>query len=197
MRGAALSAWWERPASARALSRPLYRPARQREALLSGFGMSEVAAPDPFLIALAVLELVVDAARQAPVLLSLDDMHWMDEPSADVAAFVARRIEGEWVMLLASVRAGSTLLADNPSMDWVPVAGLDESSASALVDARAPDLTPALRERVLREAGGNPLALLECSGRLNSARIRRRAGRGCSARLRSRSRWAASATFSR
>jgi predicted ATPase len=81
--------------------------------LLSGFGMSDAAAPDPFLIALAVLELVADASRQAPVLVSLDDMHWMDEPSVDVAAFVARRIEGERVMLLASVRAGSTLLADN------------------------------------------------------------------------------------
>lgn len=153
------------------LSRNSNLPARQRDALLSGFGMSEVAAPDPFLIALAVLELVVDAARQAPVLLSLDDMHWMDEPSADVAAFVARRIEGERVMLLASVRAGSTLLADDPSMEWLPVAGLDESSASALVDARAPDLTPALRERVLREAGGNPLALLEFPLAMRSGRF--------------------------
>jgi DNA-binding CsgD family transcriptional regulator len=153
------------------LSRSANLPPRQRDALLSGFGMSAVTAQDPFLIALAALELVVDAARQAPVLLSLDDMHWMDEPSADVAAFVARRIEGERVMLLASVRAGSTLLADNPSMEWVPVAGLDESSASALVDARAPDLTPALRERVLREAGGNPLALLEFPVAMRSGRF--------------------------
>jgi DNA-binding CsgD family transcriptional regulator/tetratricopeptide (TPR) repeat protein len=153
------------------LSRSANLPARQRDALLSGFGMSDVAAPDPFLIALAVLELVVDAARQAPVLLSLDDMHWMDEPSVDVAAFVARRIEGEQVMLLASVRAGSTLLADNPSMEWLPVAGIDESSASALVDSRAPDLTPVLRERVLREAGGNPLALLEFPVAMRSGRF--------------------------
>lgn len=153
------------------LARSANLPPRQRDALLSGFGMSEVTAPDPFLIALAVLELVVDAARQSPVLLSLDDMHWMDEPSADVAAFVARRIEGERVMLLASVRAGSTLLADNPSMEWVPVSGLDESSASILIDERAPDLTPALRERVLREAGGNPLALLEFPVAMRSGRL--------------------------
>ena len=153
------------------LSRSANLPARQRDALLSGFGMSEAATPDPFLIALAVLELVVDAARQAPVLLSLDDMHWMDEPSVDVAAFVARRIEGERVMLLASVRAGSTLLADNPSMEWLPVAGIDESSASALVDGHAPDLTPVLRKRVLREAGGNPLALLEFPVAMRSGRF--------------------------
>ena len=153
------------------LARSANLPARQRDALLSGFGMSEVAAPDPFLIALAVLELVVDAARQAPVLLSLDDMHWMDEPSVDVAAFVARRIEGERVMLLASVRAGSTLLAENLSVEWVPVSGIDESSASALVDERAPDLTPVLRERVLREAGGNPLALLEFPVAMRSGRF--------------------------
>ena len=153
------------------LSRSANLSARQRDALLSGFGMSDVAAPDPFLIALAVLELVVDAARQAPVLLSLDDMHWMDEPSVDVAAFVARRIEGERVMLLASVRAGSTLLADNPSMEWVTVAGIDESSASILIDERAPDLTPVLRERVLREADGNPLALLEFPVAMRSGRL--------------------------
>jgi tetratricopeptide (TPR) repeat protein len=153
------------------LARSVNLPPRQRDALLSAFGMSEVTAPDPFLVALAVLELVVDAARQAPVLLSLDDMHWMDEPSVDVAAFVARRIEAERVMLLASVRAGSTLLADNPSLEWLPVGGLDESSASMLIDERAPDLTPALRERVLREADGNPLALLEFPVAMRSGRL--------------------------
>jgi predicted ATPase len=99
--------------------------------------MNEVAAPDPFLIALAVLELVVDEARQAPLLMSLDDLHWMDEPSVDVAAFVARRIEGERVVLLASVRPGSTFVADDPSMEWVSVVGIDAASASALVDERS------------------------------------------------------------
>jgi len=74
-------------------------------------------------------------------------------------------------MLLASVRAGSTLLTNNPSMEWVPVADLDETSASALVDAHAPDLTPTLRERVLREAGGNPLALLEFPVAMRSGRF--------------------------
>jgi DNA-binding CsgD family transcriptional regulator len=153
------------------LSRSVHLPARQKDALLSGFGMSDVAAPDPFLIALAVLELVVDTARQAPVLLSLDDLQWMDEPSVDVAAFVARRIEGERVMLLASVRAGSKMIRDDPSMEWVPVTGIDESSASVLVDESAPELTPVLRERVLREAGGNPLALLEFPVAMGSGRF--------------------------
>src|SRR3954451_16688662 len=153
------------------LSRSVHLPARQKDALLSGFGMSDVAAPDPFLIALAVLELVVDTARQAPVLLSLDDLQWMDEPSVDVAAFVARRIEGERVMLLASVRAGSKMIRDDPSMEWVPVTGIDESSASVLVDESAPELTPVLRERVLREAGGNPLALLEFPVAMASGRF--------------------------
>lgn len=153
------------------LSRSGSLPARQRDALLSGFGMSDVSASDPFLIALAVLELVVDAARHAPVLLSLDDLHWMDEPSVDVAAFVARRVEGERVMVLASVRAGSTSFADVPSMEWVAVEGIDAASAAALVDERAPDLTPVLRERVLREAGGNPLALLEFPVAMRSGRF--------------------------
>ncbi|CUU59616.1 regulatory protein, luxR family [Parafrankia irregularis] len=153
------------------LARSATLPARQRDALLSGFGMSEVTSPDPFLIALAVLELVVDAARQAPVLMSLDDLHWMDEPSVDVAAFVARRVESERVMVLASVRAGSASFTDDPSMEWMTVAGLDASAASALVDEHAPDLTPALRERVLRAAQGNPLALQEFPVAMRSGRF--------------------------
>lgn len=146
-------------------------PARQREALLSGFGMSDVAVPDRFLMSLAALELLAAQAQEGPVLVSLEDLHWMDEPSLDVISFIARRIEGEPILLLASLRAGTMPIPDDPSIEWVPVPGLDASSSAALIAARAPHLEPVLRERVLREARGNPLALLEFPVAMASGRF--------------------------
>jgi DNA-binding NarL/FixJ family response regulator len=153
------------------LGNAAHLPTRQREALLSGFGMSDVAVPDRFLMSLAVLELLAEQAQEAPVLVSLEDLHWMDEPSLDVVAFLARRIEGEPIMLLASSRAGTTALSDDPSILWVPVPALDAAAAAALLVETAPGLDDALRERVLREAGGNPLALLEFPVAMASGRF--------------------------
>jgi len=146
-------------------------PTRQREALLSGFGMGDVEVPDRFLMSLAVLELLAERARQAPVLVSLDDLHWMDEPSLDVVAFLARRIEAEPIMLLASLRSGANPIADDPAIHRVPVGALDAPEAAALLAGTAPGLDGALRDRVLREAGGNPLALLEFPVAMASGRF--------------------------
>ena len=163
-------------ASLHQLLRPLLAraddlPARQRDALLSGFGMADVEQPDRFLMSLAALELVAERARTAPVLLSLEDMHWMDEPSLDVIAFLARRIEDEQVVVLASVRGGPSPMDLDVPVEWIPVGGLDPASAAALLADHAPDLTPALRDRVLREADGNPLALLEFPTAMRSGRL--------------------------
>ena len=146
-------------------------PARQRDALLSGFGMAELAQPDRFLMSLAALELVAEQARMAPVLVSLEDMHWMDEPSLDVIAFMARRIEDEQVVVLASVQGGPSPMDLDVPVEWVPVGGLDPVSAAALLTDHAPDLTPVLHDRVLREADGNPLALLEFPTAMRSGRL--------------------------
>ena len=113
------------------LGNAAHLPARQREALLSGFGMSDVAVPDRFLTSLAVLELLAEEARRAPVLVSLEDLQWMDEPSLDVVSFLARRIDGEPIMLLASLRAGTSPIPDDPSIRWVPVGALDAPAAAA------------------------------------------------------------------
>lgn len=153
------------------LARADVLPARQRDALLSGFGMADLEQPDRFLMSLAALELVAEQARTSPVLLSLEDLHWMDEPSLDVIAFLARRIEDEQVVVLASVRAGPSPMAIDVPVEWVPVGALDPASASALLADRAPDLAPALRDRVLREADGNPLALLEFPTAMRSGRL--------------------------
>ena len=79
-------------------------PARRRSALLAAFGLADVAAPDRFLIALAALELLADTAARSPVLLVVEDAQWLDRPTGDVLAFVARRLESEPIVLLAAIR---------------------------------------------------------------------------------------------
>jgi hypothetical protein len=133
----------------------------QQEALRAAFGMGSAPAPDRFLIALAALDLLSEAAAEAPLLALVEDAHWLDHASADVFAFAARRLEPDPIVLVAALRDGF----DSP----LAAAGLQELSperlggadAGALLDARAPRLGRAMRERILREADGNPLALVE------------------------------------
>lgn len=137
-------------------------PAPQREALLAAFGMTDAVAPDLFLIALAALNLVAEAATPAPVLLLIEDAHWLDRPSTDVLAFIARRIEAEPVALVAAMRDGSPGALDAGSgLPELLLQRLDRVAAAALLDAQAPDLRSDVRERLLDEAAGNPLALVE------------------------------------
>jgi predicted ATPase len=79
-------------------------PPPQRDALLAAFGMTDAAAPDLFLIALAVLELLADTAAGSPLLLGVEDAQWLDQPSGEVLTFVARRLESEPIVLLAAIR---------------------------------------------------------------------------------------------
>jgi DNA-binding CsgD family transcriptional regulator len=133
----------------------------QRSALLGAFGMAEVSSAEPFLIGLATLNLLADAATGAPLLLLVDDAHWLDEPTREVLAFVARRLESDPIVLLAAVRDGDRRMRDDVAMVELVVEALDGIEAAALLDARAPDLDAGARDRILVEAAGNPLALLE------------------------------------
>ena len=81
-------------------------PSRQRAALLGAFGMSDASALDTFLIALSVLQLLADVAERAPLLVVVEDAQWLDRPTVDVLAFVARRLELEPIVLLLVVREG-------------------------------------------------------------------------------------------
>jgi len=148
-------------------------PGPQRDALSAAFGAIDVPAPDPFLIALAALNLLADAAEQVPLLLVVDEAHWLDPPTAGALAFIARRVDAEPVAVLFAVRDGADSVLDNAGLPELRLGGLDGEAAGELVDASAADLTPGLRRRVLQIAAGNPLALLELPAalRLGDARI--------------------------
>jgi len=136
-------------------------PDPQRRALEAAFGIAEGDAPDLFLIGLATLGLVAERAADRPLLFVVEDAHWLDRPSAEVLQFVARRIESDPAVLLFAVREGVASCFDDADLSELPLAGLDEEPSNALLDLAATRLPSDLRRRILEEAAGNPLALIE------------------------------------
>ena len=148
------------------LLRPILRlasalPDPQRQALEAAFGVTAEARPDLFLVAMAALQILSRAAESAPVVACVDDAHWLDRASVQVLAFVARRLQNEPVVLLAAVRAGYQTPMENAGMRVLDLQRLSPVAAGQLLDLHAPDLHPVMRARVLAEAAGNPLALVE------------------------------------
>ena len=134
-------------------------PGPQREALRAAFGMSAGPAPDRFLVGLASLGLLAEAAAERPVLCLADDAQWLDRASAQVLAFVARQLGAESVGLVFSARVADGELAMLPELE---VKGLPERDARALLDAALTGPVDArVREQIVAETRGNPLALLE------------------------------------
>ncbi|MFN3600977.1 MAG: ATP-binding protein [Dietzia sp.] len=138
-------------------------PEPQQAALGVAFGLRAGPAPDRFLVGLATLTLVAEAAEERPLLCLVDDAQWLDEASAQVLAFVARRVSAEQVALVFGVR-------DSGAGDDHPFAGLPELRLGGLGDADALTLLAAtvrtpldvrVRDQIVADARGNPLALLE------------------------------------
>jgi DNA-binding CsgD family transcriptional regulator len=136
-------------------------PGPQRDALSAAFGALDVPAPDPFLIALAALNLLACAAESLPLLLVIDEAQWVDPPTASALAFIARRVDAEPIAVLFALRNGVASTFDGAGLPELRLGALSDEAAGELVDASARDLTPGLRRRVLEIAAGNPLALLE------------------------------------
>lgn len=142
-------------------------PGPQRDALASAFGLIEGRSPDRFLVGLAVLTLLSDAAEQQPVLCVLDDAQWLDDASAEAVAFVARRLEEESVALVFALREPTPRRMAMAGLPELVVGGLPHDHARELLaTVVAGPLDLGVRDRMVAETGGNPLALLELSSEL-------------------------------
>jgi DNA-binding CsgD family transcriptional regulator len=144
-------------------------PAPQRDALRTVFGMSEGPVPDRFLVGLAVLSLLSHVAAEQPLLGLVDDGQWLDHASATVLSFVARRLGAESVGLVFATRDPGGDLAGLPEL---AVGGLPEADARLLLDAVLPGPIDArVRDQIIAETRGNPLALLELPRGLTPAEL--------------------------
>ncbi|HEV3287575.1 MAG TPA: ATP-binding protein, partial [Streptosporangiaceae bacterium] len=134
-------------------------PGPQAEAVRTAFGLSAGPEPDRFLVGLAVLSLLAEVAAKQPLVCVVDDAQWLDRASAQVLAFVARRLEAESVGLVFGTWTPGADLGGLPEL---VVGGLPEAEARALLDAvLAGPIDARVREQIVAETGGNPLALLE------------------------------------
>jgi len=134
-------------------------PGPQRAALGVAFGVETGAAPDRFLVGLAALSLLSEAAEQQPLLCVVDDAQWLDRASAQALAFAARRLLAEPVALVFATREPGEEFRGLPEL---PVRGLRDSDAQELLSSViGGPLDERVRDRILAEARGNPLALLE------------------------------------
>ncbi|WP_433556758.1 helix-turn-helix transcriptional regulator [Pseudonocardia xinjiangensis] len=137
-------------------------PGAQADALRAALGLATAErAPDRFLVGLAVLTLLAELAAQRPVLCLLDDAHWFDRASAQVLLFVARRLDAEAVVMIFAARTGHVPAFPAPGLAELTLPRLDETTARHVLDSGAGDLPRHIREQLLREAAGNPLALHE------------------------------------
>ncbi|MGP0034044.1 MAG: helix-turn-helix transcriptional regulator [Solirubrobacteraceae bacterium] len=144
-------------------------PQPQREALAVAFGLSAGPAPNAFLVGLAVLGLLSEAAEERPLLCSVDDAQWLDRESELVLAFVARRLLAERIAIAFATRELRDALGGLPELRVRPLGHRD---GRALLEAVLPiPLDESVLDRIVLETGGNPLALLELPRGLTSAQL--------------------------
>ena len=137
-------------------------PAPQARALRVAFGQEEGAAVDPFLNALATLGLLSDAAAEQPLLVVVDDAHWLDDASTDALTFTARRLEADAAAVLFTARDGDRRSFAADGIPRLELTGLDEAAArSLLAEALGADVPDEVVRELLDQTGGNPLALVE------------------------------------
>jgi DNA-binding CsgD family transcriptional regulator len=136
-------------------------PAVQERALMSAFGVVDAAPPEPFMIALAALSLLADASARRTVLVAIDDAQWLDRPTQEALAFVARRVGNDPIMFLATVRTGHRSPLLEAGLPELVIGALDDAASRSILERNATGLRAPAQERIFEEARGNPLALVE------------------------------------
>src|SRR3954453_12204017 len=146
-------------------------PQPQQVALRVALGLEPGDPPDRFLVALAALGLMSATAEERPLFCVVDDFQWLDDATAQVVGFVARRLLAESVALVLAVRepSGEHRLGGLPEL---PLRGLDEAEARALLETVFPGpIDEGVRDRIVAETHGNPLALLELPRGMSAAEL--------------------------
>ncbi|MEV0407174.1 AAA family ATPase [Actinoallomurus sp. NPDC050550] len=167
IRGAGVEAETDLPyAGLHLLLRPVLHltdrlPEAQRDALRSSLGLGTIDPDARFLVALATLSLLTEAAAEGPLLCLIDDAQWLDDVSAETLVFVARRLHAEPIAMIFAVRDDETHAFPAAGLRTLRLDGLDREAADVLVRAARTELSGADRERLVAGAAGNPLALLE------------------------------------
>src|SRR5918999_5782581 len=137
-------------------------PERQAGALAGALAIGPATTAERFAIAAATLSLLAAAAEQRPVLVVVDDLHWVDAASREVLLFAARRLEVEAVAVIFALRDEEAALVDSAGVPQLVLQGLDRAASLALLASRAPnELSTAVAERLFQATAGNPLALIE------------------------------------
>ncbi|HEX5191913.1 MAG TPA: BREX system ATP-binding domain-containing protein [Solirubrobacteraceae bacterium] len=146
-------------------------PGPQRDALRVSFGLQDGAAPNRFLVALAVLSLLAEAAEVEPLVCLVDDAQWLDQASAQTLTFVARRLLAERIAMVFAVRDPHQV-NELSGLPELTVGGLDDEDARMLLASAMPGrLDEHVRDQIVAETRGNPLALLELPRGLTSAQL--------------------------
>jgi DNA-binding CsgD family transcriptional regulator len=132
-----------------------------RQGLRVALGLTDGPPPEPLVVCYAGLSILHYASATRPLLLIVDDLQWLDRASAIALGFIARRLDGERVGFLAAIRTGEESFFERGGLPTQELHALDDSASVALLADRFPAMAPRVRQRLLAEAQGNPLALLE------------------------------------
>ena len=149
-------------------------PSLHRQALRIALGLDAGLPSDRMVVSNAVLALLRDAAATRPLLVMVDDLQWLDRASSLVLASAVRRLAGTSVGFLAALRTDAESFFDRAGLPSYELGPLDPAAATTLLKQRFPALTARVRERLIAEAHGNPLALLELPIALRDAPPERR-----------------------
>jgi DNA-binding CsgD family transcriptional regulator len=146
-------------------------PAPQARALSRALGLEEGASDERFLIFVACLSLLSEAAERRPVLCLVDDAHWLDKVSAEALVFVARRLDAEGVVMLFAARTAGRRMFDEGDLPSLEVGPLDPEAAATLLARVAGAAAPSVRSRLIEQTQGNALALVELPTALSEGQL--------------------------
>jgi tetratricopeptide (TPR) repeat protein len=141
----------------------------QKAALLAALGMRSGPSPEMFLVALAAVNLIVDVGADKPICAIADDAQWLDATTASVLTFIARRLESTRTLLVIGLRDRFETPLRSAHLPEIQLGPLDDAASTELLTRVAPKLEPPMRRRILDEALGNPLALVELPRALRQA----------------------------